>query len=783
MGSRPRSRSSLRPDPTRLALALGCALGAVGPVPSAAQGIDDPPVPAARVPGTQLLYLDLVLDGRVVRSLVPVTQRDGALFIAPDELRLAGLALPPGLAPDADGLVAVDAVPGLDARFDAATQQLLLAPSMALRQLQRLGYRQPGVVSAQRDQGLRVDWDAFGRSFQGARSLSLGTAARWFGRWGTLETTGVSRAGDDGSDAYSRLDTRWTYSDPGRLTTWTVGDLVSGGLAWSRPVRMGGVQWRRNFGTRPDLIVYPVPRFAADATVPSSVELFVDNVRQYSQDVDAGPFVLTDFPRVVGSGQAVVVVTDALGRTTQTSVSLYVDYQRLAPGLTDFSMEAGLLRRGFGIASGDYGDDPVASASWRRGLTDTFTLEAHGEAGPGLRLAGAGLAWAPWNRYGVATASLARSAGDASGTQVGVGYQWFGPRVGFDVYAQRADAGYRDLGALGNGSRPLRAQDRATAFWRIPRGSLSLTWLRARDADDVPTRIVSAGVSQSWGRVALSVNAFDDARSGTGASVSLNVPLGRDIDASVSVDGNGDDRNAALGLRRNAPYEGGLGWDVQVRDDGDALASATWRGRAGEVTAGLERVAGSQGVFAQGFGSLVWMDGQAFASRRIGDSFAVVSTNGVGAVPILFENRVAGTTDADGYLLIGDLRGWQRNRVAIDPDALSADVRVPAIERLVTPADNSGVRVRFDLQRVRSATVLLHNADGTPVPAGTRVTRADGSIAIVGFDGELWLETVAEAETLRWSRAGATCTSTLPPLPAGATRIGPLACRPSEGTP
>jgi hypothetical protein len=34
------------------------------------------------------------------------------------------------------------------------------------------------------------------------------------------------------------------------------------------------------------------------------------------------------------------------------------------------------------------------------------------------------------------------------------------------------------------------------------------------------------------------------------------------------------------------------------------------------------------------------MDSQVFASRRISDAFAVVSTNGVADVPILYENRV-----------------------------------------------------------------------------------------------------------------------------------------------
>ncbi|MGH8076155.1 MAG: fimbria/pilus outer membrane usher protein, partial [Lysobacter sp.] len=190
------------------------------------------------------------------------------------------------------------------------------------------------------------------------------------------------------------------------------------------------------------------------------------------------------------------------------------------------------------------------------------------------------------------------------------------------------------------------------------------------------------------------------------------------------------------------------------------------------------------GAFAQGNGSIVVMGGQAFASRRISDAFAVISTNGVGGVPILSENRLAGVTNDAGYLLLSDLRGWQRNRVAIDPDTLPADLALPAIERMVIPADRAGVRALFELQRLRSATLLLLDAQGQAVAVGTRVTRADGSVAIVGFDGALWLEQYLDGEVLRWQRAGATCSVITPVVSATptATPLSPLTCR-SKDTP
>lgn len=746
-------------------------------------GLDDLPpardaVLAEAAQASQTLYLDIVMDGQVVRPLVRFHRTGDRLLVEAEDLLAIGLQLPETVDPQ--GQVGLDQISGLQVAYDAALQRVVLVPGPGLRQTQRLGYARPGAVAVDRGQGLVLDWDAYGRSLEDSQTLSLASGMRWFGRFGSVQVNGVSRAGDGENGAYARLDTTWNYSDPRRMWTWSAGDVVSGGLAWTRPVRLGGVQWRRNFGVRPDLIVYPLPQFSADATVPSSVELFVNNVRQYKEQVDPGPFVLSEFPRVVGAGRALVVVTDALGRSTQTSVPLYVDYQRLAPGLTDFSLEAGVLRRGFGLDSSDYGHDPVTSASWRRGLRNDFTVELHGETGPGLRLGGAGLAWSPLARYGVVTANFARSGGDGSGHQLGAGYQWFGVRTGFDLYTQRASATFRDLGAIQGGSPPLRAQDRATMWWAIPRGSLSLTWLRYRDRAEVPSRTISVGASQNYGRIAVSVNAFDDDRAGRGVSLSLGMPLGEHYSTSFSADhGARGGTGAAASVRREAPYAGGWGWEAQARDSGDAQLGARWRGDVGEAWFGIDRVADRTGAFAQGSGSVVLMDGQAFGSRRISDSFAVVSTNGVAGVPILFENRPAGRSDDHGYLLLADLRGWQRNRVAIDPDALAANIQVPQIERLVTPADRSGVRVRFELESVRNATVVLHDAHGQPVTAGTRVERADDSEAIVGFDGELWLPRYVDGEDLRWTRAGVACAAIAPTLPAGESRtlLGPTTCR------
>ena len=744
---------------------------------------------AAGAQRNQTLYLDTYFGERPTGELARVRLRDGRLWATPDDLRRLGVLIADDVVTDESGQLALDDVPGLKYRYDAEGQRLVLEVAPTLRPSQSLGYRRPEAVAATRSAGFLLDYDAYARSAGDHDMLSVATTLRAFGRFGAIENSFLSRAGDD-ADAYRRLDTRWTFSDPEHMTTWTAGDFIGGALGWTRPVRMGGLQLRRNFGVRPDLITFPVPRFTGQATVPSSVELLVDNVKQFGAEVNDGPFVLDTFPRITGAGEATVVVRDALGRTTQTSVPIYVDYQRLAPGLSDFSLEAGRMRLGYATDRDHYGDDVVASASYRRGLSMSLTAEAHAEYGPDLSLAGAGVVWAPAGHLGVVNASLARSQGNGSGEQRSVGYQWMSPQFGFDLKSQRRSRGFRDLGDLAEGdgaATSLRAQDQASAWWTLPRGSLAFSWLRWRSRSGDDDRVRTVTWSQVLGgRVNASVGVFDSGTSGYGVNVNLNVPLGRLRDASLSVSHNGGRTDAVAALRQSPGYDGGWGWELQAgdRDGHYGLASTTLRGRYGEATVGADHFAGDTGYFAQANGSLVWMGGAMFGSRRIGDAFAVVSTQGVAGVPVLYENRVFGKTNADGFLLLPDLRGWQRNRVAMDPDALGVNYRVPPLEQQVTPADHGGVLVRFDVARVHPALVTLQTPTGAPVPAGTqgRIVGGDASF-LVGLDGQAYLDDLPVGGTLEMEVADTVCRYALPsslPETPGVPQLGPLRC---EATP
>jgi outer membrane usher protein len=146
------------------------------------------------------------------------------------------------------------------------------------------------------------------------------------------------------------------------------------------------------FWLRPDLVTLPLPSAAGSAAVPSTVDVFVNNVRTSSQQIESGPYRISNVPAVTGAGTARVVLRDASGRETVTNLPFYVSPKLLAPGLFDFSLEAGMPRLSYGTTSDTYFPTFAGSGTGRWGVLDWLTVEGHAEAGAGLVNAGAGAA-------------------------------------------------------------------------------------------------------------------------------------------------------------------------------------------------------------------------------------------------------------------------------------------------------------------------------------------------------------------------------------------------------
>ncbi len=136
-----------------------------------------------------------------------------------------------------------------------------------------------------------------------------------------------------------------------------------------------------------------------------------------------------------------------------------------------------------------------------------------------------------------------------------------------------------------------------------------------------------------------------------------------------------------------------------------------------------------------------------FASRRVNGGFAMVDTNGVGGVTVYLENREVGKTDSSGRLFVPDLTPYYANGLRREAAEIPFEATVDTLDIVAVPFFRSGTLATFPVTLTRSITATLVDESGTPLPAGTVVRSADGTVvAPVARNGLVYLTDLGVGE-------------------------------------
>lgn len=752
-----------------------------------------PPPSSMEAVADAQLFLELVVNQMDTGRVIAVDQRAGQLFVPASALQDVGMKLPG----EPVGSVALDQVPGLHSDYDSHGQRLLLDVPPSWLQEQFIGHRNTYPrTQAMSSFGALLNYDVyFNDTDDGGSYLAAWNEVRLFDNWGTLSNTGQLRQtlADGISDSplnngYRRYDTTWRFSDDERLLTYEAGDVISGSLPWSSSVRLGGVQLSRDFSVRPDLVTYPLPQFAGEAAVPSSVDLFINGYKSDSAQLQPGPYTLTNIPFINGAGEAVVVTTDALGRQVSTTVPFYVTSTLLQQGLTDFSVAAGTLRRDYTLRDFGYGPG-VTSGTFRYGYSDSLTLESHAEASSDLTLGGLGGNLRLGN-FGVLNTAVSQSQFDGrSGQQLSLGYQYNSTR--YSLMYQRVERRdeYADLTLVDTPYASLsKRSEQATLSLNLERfGSLGLGYFDVQAADDSRTRLLNLSWSKPlWRNTSFYLSAnreIGDSNWAMQAQLVIPFDLNGSLALSTERSKDGASRQR-INYSRSVPSEGGVGYNLGYAQ-GDSptyrQADLTWRLQSVQLQAGVYGSSDAQTRWADASGSLVWMGGQAFAANRINDAFVVVSTQGFAGIPVRYENQLVGQTDRNGHLLVPWSSAYYRGKYEIDPLNLPANVQSPNVEQRVSVRRGSGYLLEFPLRRVLAASITLVDRQHQELPLGSLVVHEQSNTqAVVGWDGLVYLENLSGHNTLQVTLSeGRTCQARfdIDAQQQDVPLIGPLVCQ------
>lgn len=766
-------------------------------------------------PARQLLFVQARINGQSVGEAALLLMPDGRVLASRDRWAAWRLRLPDGTAlrHQDDDWWALAEAPGHQMQLDAAAQTASFEFAAAAFITNQFTVNPSRLTTALRPEG----WGGF-FNYELVGSYNQADAAPnterldgqfeavLFNRWGTAgsqwvaldlgDSTPQPGFGEQGR-ALIRLDSALRMDDPTAMTSLVMGDAIGKSGLWGRATRFGGLAYGRNFATQPGFVTVPQPRLAGESALPSVLEVFVDGVQRQSQNISPGPFLIDNIPAVNGLGEVQVVVRDLLGREQVLTLPYLSGGQQLKAGLHDYTMELGALRDNFGSNNNDYGRF-IATTQHQYGFSDAFTGEARLELreGGGLNAGGGGVLAIPYLGLLSAAGVFSRDrAGDGALGQLSLQRAVRGG-LNLGTRLLTTTRTFRQTGSSEELAPPLRLLGVNAGFLIARRSNLGVGYIKQDTRDTRSTEAITANLSSRVFGGALSVLASQRLRPNKDLSVNVlfSMALAPRLTSSLSLrqsqpaQGEAQTRMTAR-AQRSLPDGLGYGWRASASQQrhGDELGGS--EGTRGEAGVALNSAFGamaleggvderSSALRATVSGSLGLFAESAFASRRIGNSFALVQT-GAPDVPLRLNGQIAAISNANGMALLPNVQAYLGNQLRADLDSLPLEVEATRSEAIITPYFRSGLNVTLALKNAPAAVVVLLNADGTPLPAGAEVRRVGNETLLpVGRTGRVYVTGLVPGDNrLQQSSTGCMWTLVLLDGPGLPVQPGPYPCQ------
>ncbi|WP_198364024.1 fimbria/pilus outer membrane usher protein [Burkholderia ubonensis] len=357
--------------------------------------------------------------------------------------------------------------------------------------------------------------------------------------------------------------------------------------------------------------------------------------------------------------------------------------------------------RGFNVQSTLSGNRNAWLASGARythasGVGQGYEFDVRGSAALGGNLSGA-LSWlsrsssytTPEEAFstGAWPVDVARFKQSAAAS-----FSWMHPRWGAFSYVVTHNTFHRDNTA-GGVSHAL------TVGRRFGRANFNLAFQQ----DPGGRHSAYARVSVPLGQGTVNANVYRSRRGDVTFGTTYDGKIGRDQRYSLTVSGNADTQRLAASTSMNTAYaQLGAGVSQNTNSTRSSYLSAT--------------------------GALVYAD-QMFgtASRRVGDTFAMVKVPGQGGLRVNAPSSTA-ITNASGTAVIPTVNPYTKANVQVDTRTLPMNVRLDTTALDLGMTRGSVITHRINATEVRQLLLTIRDAHGHPVAHGTSVLDEAGDL-------------------------------------------------------
>ena len=677
---------------------------------------------------------------------------------------------------------------GFSYKFNPALQTLEIAASAEAFQGVVFGIPVRKYKPIESSPGFFMNYNISGTETKNSNS-SIGGILGFvgFNKTGSV-THEQSLLNESSSNKSIRGNTFFKKDFPDAMESFVVGDTLTSDGDWSRPARYLGVRWSRDFLTQPGYVTYPSPSLKGSAALPSVVDVYINNQKQFQQTLTPGPFDYRNVPLTTGAGEVNLVVKDLLGRETVITKSFYTQNSMLKEGLSDFSLESGLFRNNYGTLSNDY-SSPFVAGTYRQGLTDDITAQSRLEAGAERQAIGADVTSVIGTLGSIHLATaVSKDSEKDTGTLYNVGLERRTPKYLVGAQYKSYSKDYTPFAYSSLETRPKNIFN-ATATVPIYKDvATSLSYVEQTSYDTTAFRNVSltTGITLPL-QISMSVIANKSLSTDKAwfAGLNFNIPLGKDYSSYLNSNrqNNGDIINT-VNLTKNIPAGEGIGWGLNLSDDVTQQTRANIIVNTGsaQFSSEINQGQNNNAIRLGANGSLGYAEGLRFATRNIGDdSIAIVKVGDLKGIPIYNQNQIMTHTNDQGLAFV-KIRPYEKAKISIDPNTLPLDVDLNETKREPVAYAKSSVLVDFSIVRLKHVLITILKADGSFVPSGAKVVvKGQEEVFYVGRRGEVYISNLEDVSHLTITWKEHSCEFNVEYKSAEVSdsdekRIGPLKC-------
>lgn len=656
-------------------------------------------------------------------------------------------------------------IPEASATFDFSEQKLTLSIPQASLSRKARGYVSPD----QWNSGVPVAMLGYNFNLYGSKTSGGSTQTQgYFGLNGGINIgnwhfrhDGSYSWSSRGSSQYQDISTYVQRDLPSLSSQLVIGETYTSGELFDS-TQFRGVRLSSDDRMLPDSLRGYAPVVRGVANTNAKITIRQNGVTLYETTVPPGAFEIDDLYPTGYGGDLNVSVTEADGSVHTFSVPYAAVPLSLRPGISRYSVVAGVLRNQQGSSSPLF-----AQATYQRGLTNLVTGYGGVTIAEGYASAMLGAAFN--TSFGAFGADITHAMTSIpgmkrfNGSSVRVSYSKSISQTNTDIAIaayRYSTSGYFGLNDAMRTRDTVREGGFLDSVWR-QRNRASLT-LSQRLGEKGGQFSVTASTADYWNRSGSDVNysvGYNNAyrnisynlsatrqRSLGGAMstlyyASVTIPLGQSRPTTVSGSVTHDTRGRTqvqTRLSDSLGVDNALSYSLNVNhasgsgnSSTDGGADVMYRARFAEFSASGSASADYQQGSIGVRGAMVAHPGGITLSQPLSETFGIVEAPGAAGARVTNASGVR--VDGRGYAIVPYLTPYNLNTVELDPKGTSTDVELKETSQQIAPRAGAVPLLKFATDTGRALVIKARQANGTALPFGAAVYDESGKdLGVVG---------------------------------------------------